>query len=206
MLIDTQPASKFYDTRLPFGLRRPPHVFTELTQAARELPWLLQIRTISLCTWMISCALTLTMTKLTNHYRCCYNYCETSEFWLITPQLTFLYPALSVLGIELDPIYYYDDNLAWGQDHWPQEWFEFFLSNTKVTKRALQSLAGKLNIATRCIYGGIFHLWRILGRINDCGYKLVVRSYVSNKWEDIYGGSPPPESLTQKSTTGGCAQ
>ena len=36
----------------------------------------------------------------------------------------------------------------------------------KVTKKELQSLAGKLNWATQCVYGGRFHLRRILDRIS----------------------------------------
>ena len=39
------------------------------------------------------------------------------------------------------------------------------LTLKKITKRSLQSLAGKLNWATQCIHGGRFHLRRIIDKI-----------------------------------------
>ena len=36
---------------------------------------------------------------------------------------------------------------------------------TKITKKCLQSIAGKLNWATQCVYGGRFHLTHILDKI-----------------------------------------
>ena len=41
------------------------------------------------------------------------------------------------------------------------------LNYKKVNKQKLQSIAGKLNWATQCIYGGKFHLRRIIDRINQ---------------------------------------
>ena len=39
-------------------------------------------------------------------------------------------------------------------------------SSKKATKRQLQSLCGKLNYATQCVYGGRFHLRRLLDVIS----------------------------------------
>ena len=41
-----------------------------------------------------------------------------------------------------------------------------FLNSKKVTKREIQSLAGKLNWVSQCIYGGRFHMRRLIDRSN----------------------------------------
>ena len=46
------------------------------------------------------------------------------------------------------------------------DYLKHFMRKPKVTKKELQSLAGKLNWATQCVYGGRFHLRRILDRIS----------------------------------------
>lgn len=40
-----------------------------------------------------------------------------------------------------------------------------FRSNVKVTKRQIQSILGKVNWATQCIYGGRFHMRRLLDKM-----------------------------------------
>ena len=41
-----------------------------------------------------------------------------------------------------------------------------FLVSRKVSKRDIQSLVGKLNWVTQCIYGGRFHLRRLINKSN----------------------------------------
>lgn len=40
-----------------------------------------------------------------------------------------------------------------------------FLQRPKVTKREIQSLMGKLNWIAQCVYGGRFHMRRLIGRV-----------------------------------------
>ena len=41
-----------------------------------------------------------------------------------------------------------------------------FMASRKVTKRQIQSLAGKLNWITQCVYGGRFHMRRLIDSAN----------------------------------------
>lgn len=41
-----------------------------------------------------------------------------------------------------------------------------FLQRTKVTKREIQSLSGKLNWVAQIVYGGRFHIRRLIDRSN----------------------------------------
>lgn len=41
---------------------------------------------------------------------------------------------------------------------------QYFMSRNKVSKRQIQSLAGKLNFITQCVYGGRFHMRRLFDR------------------------------------------
>ena len=42
-----------------------------------------------------------------------------------------------------------------------------FISRKKVSKRDIQSLVGKLNWITQCVYGGRFHMRRLIDRSNS---------------------------------------
>ena len=151
------------DTRLPFGAKCSPEIFYELTQAVRRImlsrnscdiiayldDFLIVGETYNECLASMN-DLVVVLRYL--GFRINYNKME-----MPTKCLTFL-------GIELN-----SENLTMSL---PQEkitdlnvTLNEMYAKTKVTKRALQSLAGKLNWATQCIFGGRFHLRRILDRI-----------------------------------------
>ena len=57
-----------------------------------------------------------------------------------------------------------------------------FMASRKVTKRQIQSLAGKLSWITQCVYGGRFHIRRLL----DSANKLRKPWHRQNMKEDIF--------------------
>ena len=51
-----------------------------------------------------------------------------------------------------------------------------FMTNVRVTKKQLCSLAGKLSWASVCIYGGRYHLRRIFDRINTLAFIITAHA------------------------------
>jgi hypothetical protein len=152
------------DERLPFGARRSPEIFHRLTQAvkammvARGFPglvvylddFILVAPTRELCTQALNTLLSLLRTL---GFAINYNKVVTP-----TQRLTFL-------GITLDSVAM---TLALPHDKIVQLTAELtrMVTATKVTKRQIQSLCGRLNWATQVIYGGRFHLRRLLDKMN----------------------------------------
>lgn len=60
-----------------------------------------------------------------------------------------------------------------------------FMSVKKVTKRQIQSLAGKLNFLTQCIYGGRFHMRRLFDRANTLKHAWHRTKVTQDMKEDI---------------------
>ena len=153
------------DTRLPFGARRSPEVFNELTQAVCCI--MRQFGFPSVIAYLDD-FLIIGETK---------SHCQTIMLFLIK-LLRFLGFAINYnkvhgpcqrivfLGILLDA-----NHLTLGLPQDRIEDLKHCLYQVqkckKITKRELMSLAGKLNWACQVIYGGRFHLRRILDRIHS---------------------------------------
>jgi hypothetical protein len=151
------------DTRLPFGARRSPEVFHELSQAVRSMmreqghegvvaymdDFLLVNDTFD------SCKATLnTLMQLVRRLGFSINYSKVEG---PTQRLTFLGITLDTVAMTME--------LPEAKVRDLTEELRRIYSSSKVSKRQLQSLAGKLNWASQCIYGGRFHLRRLLDRI-----------------------------------------
>ena len=151
------------DTRLPFGARRSPEVFHELSQAIRHMmhaeghkgvvaymdDFLLTADTSELC----QAALNALM-RLVRQLGFAINYSKVEG---PTQRLTFLGVTIDTVTMTMELPEAKIRDLT--QD------LQSVFSSIKVSKRQLQSLAGKLNWASQCIYGGRFHLRRLLDRI-----------------------------------------
>ena len=152
------------DTRLPFGARSSPYIFNELTQAVRRI--LEQKYNIKVIAYLddfliisedkASCSQALTtLLAVLRKLGFSINYNKVSP---PSQRLTFLGIVLDSVSMSLEL---------------PQEKLSDLktilidcVSRTKITKKSLQSLAGLLNWACQCIYGGRFHMRRIQERIN----------------------------------------
>ena len=151
------------DHRLPFGARLSPEIFNELSQAIRRMmhrrgfPGVVCYLDDFLCvgtSWEECNSTLMTLMDLLRELGFAINYNKVVD------------PArrLVFLGVEMDAeervLRLPTDKLTALQRE-----IRAALSCRSLTKKALQSLAGRLNWATRVIYGGRFHLRRVLDRI-----------------------------------------
>ena len=148
------------DTRMCFGGRRSPEIFNKLSQSVRAImashgysgivayadDFLIVSEDAEQCRQP-----TLALVRILRRLGFSINYNKVHGPSQI---LTFL-------GIELDTI---DMTLALPQEKMDdiRKILQRRVSQRKCTKRELQSIIGKLNWATQVIYGGRFHLRRLL--------------------------------------------
>ena len=153
------------DTRLPFGARCSPGIFNELSQAVcrimrnKNIPsviaylddFLIIAESKELCIQYLN-----TLISLLRKLRFAINYNKVCG---PTQRLTFLGIVMDSVKMTLEL---------------PQEKLDELrlllqksISCPKLTKRQLQSIAGKLNWATQCVYGGRFYLRRLQSKINS---------------------------------------
>lgn len=150
------------DTALMFGARRAPEIFNELSQAVRHMAKQQGLDTVAyLDDYLIvsdsreQCLLHLQkLIILLRQLGFAINYSKVEG------------PAqrLVFLGIVLDTTTMTIELPAGKLTELHTQLQDFYLRQ-KVTKRQLQSLAGKLNWCTQCIFGGRYHLRRILDQL-----------------------------------------
>jgi hypothetical protein len=152
------------DERLPFGAARSPEIFNRLTQGVRAImaykgyhnivvyldDFFIVAKTYHECMATLNELLRLLRTL---GFQINYNKIEGPKRELVflgitlnSVSMTFCIPRPKLMEIE--------------------SVMQKFLVSKKVTKREIQSLAGKLNWITQCIYGGRFHMRRLIDRSN----------------------------------------
>lgn len=158
----------FVDTRLSFGAKRSPEIFNELSNSILAI-----MRTkgfyniISYCDDFLIIAsspeeCTRTMVELMRTLRKLGFSIQYSKVMGPSQIMPFLGIKLNTVSMTLSlPSEKVTDTM---------DCLKRAISRTKLTKRALQSLIGKLNWATQVIYGGRFHLRRLLERISGLKY------------------------------------
>ena len=150
------------DTRLPFGARSSPSVFNELSQAVRRIMAAQGVPSIIvyLDDFLV---IAESQEKCQSYLAHLMKVLRQLGFAINYNKVTGPCKRLTFLGITLDT-----ENMTIELPSEKISDLKLSLITTfnkhKVTKRNLQSLAGKLNYATQCIYGGRFFLRRIL----DC--------------------------------------
>lgn len=154
------------DTRLPFGARRSPEIFNKLTQAVREIMATKGLNgLIAYLDDFLIISDTQEQCKL--HLNMLLQVLRSLGFWINYHKVEGPSQKLTFLGITIDTVAM---TLELPQEKLMdlKQTLSNMIAKKKTTKRKLQSLAGKLNWATQCIYGGRFHLRRII----DCISKL----------------------------------
>ena len=152
------------DERLPFGAARSPEIFNRIAQAVREImkrkcydtlivfldDFLVKGRSYGECLQALNDLL-----RLLRHlgFQINYNKIEGP-----TREIRFL-------GIVLDSI---TMNLPIPEDNLRdvESTMKSFPTSPKVNKLKNQSLVRKLNWITQCVYGGRFHMRRLIDRCN----------------------------------------
>ncbi len=153
------------DTRLPFGAKKSPMIFNELTQAVRRImaakgftnivvyldDFLVVESSYEQCKATMNVLLGV-LREL--GFRISYKKIEGP-----TLRLLFLGVILDSISMTLELPKSKCDEL--------RQCLASVKDRSKVTKKELQSLAGKLNWASLCIYGGRSHLRRVLDKMNE---------------------------------------
>ena len=153
------------DTRLPFGAKRSPEIFNELTQAVRRImsswghdriiayldDFLVIGSSYQDCLHKMRCLL-----DLLRHLGFSINYGKVCS---PTQRIVFLGIILDSISMHLE--------LPSNKIEDLKSCLKSAQQRTKITKRGLQSLVGKLNWATQAVYGGRFYLRRLLDKIHD---------------------------------------
>ena len=148
------------DSRLPFGARRSPEIFNELTQSVRHImtemgyPGVIAYLDDFLCVAPSQDECTKTMNELRGVLRALGFHINYNKIEGPNQRLTFLGIVLDSTKMTLE--------LPMDKINDLQSTLQKFYTRTKVTKVQIQALAGKLNWATQCIYGGRFHLRRLI--------------------------------------------
>ena len=150
------------DVRMPFGAKKSPQIYYSITQAVREMmkrrgyntiicyldDFLIVAQTFSECMQALNELLCL-LRRLGFQINC-------NKLERPTHTITFLRITLdSVTTIPDDKLT--DVELT----------MRSFISRKKVSKCDIQSLVGKLNWITQCVYGGRFRMRRLIDRSNS---------------------------------------
>lgn len=152
------------DERLPFGASRSPFIFNRLTQAVRAIMAARGYKTmvcylddfLVVCSTYDECLRTLNaLLSLVRELGFQINYNKVGG---PCQHITFL-------GILLDSRHM-TTSIPNSKMNEIETILKKFLISKKVTKQQIQSLAGKLNWVTQCVYGGRYHMRRLLERAN----------------------------------------
>lgn len=153
------------DTKLPFGAKLSPYIFNTLTQAVRVI---MKNRGFKDIIVYLDDFLLVADT---------YDNCQKAlhELMKLVRELGFQinynkvegpYQKLTFLGLVLNSI-----NMTITVPDQKITEIHTLLINTlharKITKRRIQQLVGKLNWITQCVYGGRFHMRRLIDRANS---------------------------------------
>ncbi len=161
---DQNQESFLVDTRLPFGARLSPSIFNKLTQAVRSMMEVRGFQVVAYLDDFFCIADTLEECQRAKH-----------TLLVLLRQLGFAInynklegPArkLVFLGVGIDSTNMVL-SLETSKIRELQADLRYIKNKTRASKRALQSLAGKLNWACRVIYGGRIFLRRILDVIKN---------------------------------------
>lgn len=153
------------DTRLPFGAKKSPEIFHILSQAVRAI---MKSKGYNSLVVYIDDFLIISPDFKTcqETLKILMKLLRELGFGINYSKLEGPIQCLTFLGIQLDTR---DLTLKLSADKLKdlQVTLVSTLAKSKVTKRQLQSLAGKLNWATQVIYGGRYHLRRLIDRITS---------------------------------------
>lgn len=186
------------DTRLPFGAKRSPYIFTELTQAVRRIMSdKYQAQTVAYLDDFL--VVGKSKEECNNHLNNLMTLVRRLGFSINYGKVSAPTKRIVFLGIVLDT-----EKMTLELPQVKLKELETLLKQTicrqKITKRSLQSLAGKLTWASQCIYGGRYHVRRIQDKINSLSaprhYTRVTCDMKADMWwwisfMSVFNGSVP---------------
>ena len=186
------------DERMPFGGRKCPEIFNRITQSVRAMmakkgfntivvyldDFLIIAKTRAECQAAMESLL-----KLLRELGFAINY---KKIELPTQKLVFLGILLDSTSMTI--------SVPNEKIQETKLLLQYFMNARKVTKRQIQSLAGKLVLLTQCVYGGRFHLRRLFDRANQLrhpGHRSLVTMDMKQdivwwlNFLDVFNGTMP---------------
>ena len=152
------------DERLPFGASRSPQIFNTITQAVRAIMARKGFKTI-VCYLDDFLIIASTYDECLHALNVLLRLLRELGFHINYNKLEGPCQRLVFLGITLDST---SMTLSIPQEKMNEvkQCMNTFMLSRNVTKRQIQSLAGKLNWITQCVYGGRFHMRRLIESAN----------------------------------------
>lgn len=153
-----------YDTRLPFGAKTSPEIFHRLTQSVRRM--MSRKGFPNLVVYLDDFFVTgSTLNHCQRAFDTLYNLLCDLGFSISNRKVVPPTQRLTFLGVQLDTT---DCTMTLPKDKLKEchNVILSFQNKSRVTKKQLQKLAGKLNWACRVVYGGRTFLRRIINTIN----------------------------------------
>ena len=172
------------DERLPFGAARSPQIFNAITQAVRAIMAKKGYRTI-VCYLDDFLIIASTYDECLQALNVLLRLLRELGFQINYNKLEGPCQSLVFLGIVLDST---SMTLSIPQEKMDEvkQCMNTFMASRKVTKRQIQSLAGKLNWITQCVYGGRFHMRRLIDSANKLRKPWHRQNVTKDMKEDIF--------------------
>ncbi|MEW8545791.1 MAG: reverse transcriptase domain-containing protein, partial [Candidatus Thiodiazotropha sp.] len=152
------------DERLPFGASKSPQIFNRITQSVRAIMDRKGYKTI-ICYLDDFLIVAQTYDECLQALNALLRLLRQLGFQINYSKIEGPCQSLTFLGIVLD-----SNNMTLSipdsKLREVEEIMKQILKRKKVTKRDIQSLVGKLNWITQCIYGGRYHMRRLIDRSN----------------------------------------
>ena len=184
---DSKP-TYFYDTRLCFGSKKAPSIFTRITQAIRRMMERLGYKLVVYLDDF--CLVENSKEKCMKSLNTLIALLRSLGFDIAWNKVEGPQQKIIFLGIEFDSISY-KMCLPARKITDIQELLASFQKRNRASLRQLQQLAGKLSYACSIIHGGRVYLQRVLDimrPLRHASHKVKLSSHIHQTFKRIYNG------------------